>query len=67
MARILAAQEQPFSPVKRGMSPARESLFASAREDARKTLDILENVGITLETQKTKTEVLRTALAEITW
>jgi hypothetical protein len=39
-----------------------------AKEDARKTLDILDHVGSAApEMQKTRTDVLRTAFADITW
>jgi hypothetical protein len=67
MARILAAQEQPLSPDQRGMSPASDPLFQAAKEDARKCLDILDVVGGAPEMQKTRTEVLKTAFADITW
>lgn len=49
------------------MSPATDPLFMLAKEDARKTLDILEHVGGAPEMQKTRTEVLRSAFADITW
>lgn len=67
MARILGTQEQPLSPEKGGMSPASDPLLMMAKEDARKTLDILEHVGGAPEMQKTRTEVLRTAFADIHW
>ena len=67
MARILAAQERPLSPEQRGMSPATDPLFQAAKEDARKCLEILDLVGGAPEMQKTRTEVLRTAFADITW
>ncbi|KAF2194314.1 hypothetical protein K469DRAFT_709828 [Zopfia rhizophila CBS 207.26] len=67
MARILGMQEQPLSPSKADMSPASEPLFMMAKEDARKTLNILDLVGVAPEMQKTRTEVLRKAFADITW
>jgi Cdc6-like AAA superfamily ATPase len=43
-------------------------LFVLAKEDARKMLDILEHVGSSaLEMQKTRTEVLKSAVADIPW
>lgn len=67
MARILGQQDQPLSPSEQGMSPSSDPLLVMAKEDARKTLDILEQVGSAPEMQKTRTEVLRTAFAEISW
>ena len=48
------------------MSPATDPLLMQAKDDARKTLDILDMVSAP-EMQKTRTEVLRTAFADITW
>lgn len=48
-------------------SPACDPLFVSAREDATKTLEILEHIGHVPEMQKTRTEVLKSALADIPW
>ena len=67
MARILATQEQPLSPGTRGMSPSKDPLLALAKEDVRKCLEILDSVGSAPELQKTRTEVLRTAFADIHW
>ncbi|KAF2262140.1 hypothetical protein CC78DRAFT_535025 [Lojkania enalia] len=67
MARILATQEQPLSPEKGGLSPATDPLLGRAKEDARKCLDVLELVGSAPEMQKTRTEVLRAAMADIVW
>jgi hypothetical protein len=67
MARILGTQEQALSPGKEGMSPASDPLLVMAKEDAKKTLDILDHVGSAPEMQKTRTEVLRTAFADILW
>ncbi|KAF2245683.1 hypothetical protein BU26DRAFT_522087 [Trematosphaeria pertusa] len=67
MARILGTQEQPLSPGREGMSPASDPLLMMAKEDARKTLEILDMVGGAPEMQKTRTEVLRTAFADIMW
>ena len=67
MARILSTQEQPLTSHAPGLSPATDPLLAMAKDDARKTLDILDMVGVAPELQKTRTEVLRTALAEIMW
>jgi hypothetical protein len=66
MARILGTQEQPLSPTHDGMSPAADPSLMQAKEDARKTLEILDMVSAP-EMQKTRTEVLRTAFADITW
>ena len=67
MARILGAQVEPLFPSKGGMGPASDPLLMMAKEDARKTLDILDLVGATPEMQKTRMDVLRTAFADITW
>lgn len=66
MVRILGAQEQPLSPTQEGMSPASDPLLMMAKDDARKTLNILDMVSAP-EMQKTRTEVLRTAFADILW
>ncbi|KAF2109975.1 fungal-specific transcription factor domain-containing protein [Lophiotrema nucula] len=66
MARILATQEQPLSPETSG-SPSNDPLLALAKEDVRKCLEILDSVGSAPELQKTRTEVLRTAFADIQW
>lgn len=66
MARILGAQEQPLSPRHDGLSPASDPLLLQAKNDARKTLEILDMVSEP-EMQKTRTDVLRTAFADITW
>jgi hypothetical protein len=49
------------------MSPGTDPLFQAAKEDARKCLDILDVVGGAPEMQKTRTEVLKTAFADINW
>lgn len=48
------------------MSPASDPLLTAAREDAKQCLDILDMVSAP-EVQKTRTDVLRTALADINW
>lgn len=68
MARILGAQSHPISPSLSHLSPASDSLFSAAKEDARRTLEILDVVGNAApEMQKTRTEVLRNAFADIVW
>ncbi|CAO2653482.1 Nn.00g028930.m01.CDS01 [Neocucurbitaria sp. VM-36] len=67
MARILGQQEQPLSPSHNGMPPSSDPLLHLAKNDARKCLEILDLVGIAPEMQKTRTEVLRTAFADILW
>lgn len=49
------------------MSPSDDPLLVGAKEDARRTLDILEHVGSAPELQKTRTEVLRAAFNDIAW
>ncbi|KAF9693263.1 hypothetical protein EKO04_008636 [Ascochyta lentis] len=66
IARILGQQEQPLSPGHNG-PPSTDPLLRLAKEDARKCLEILDLVGIAPEMQKTRTEVLRTAFADILW
>lgn len=67
LARILGQQEQPLSPSHNGMPPSSDPLLHLAKQDARKCLEILDLVGIAPEMQKTRTEVLRTAFADILW
>jgi hypothetical protein len=67
MARILGQQEQPLSPIHDGLPPSADPLLQLAKEDARKCLEILDDVGIAPEMQKTRTEVLRTAFLDILW
>jgi hypothetical protein len=67
MARILGQQEQSLSPTHNGLPPSADPLLLLAKEDARKCLEILDLVGIAPEMQKTRTEVLRTAFADILW
>lgn len=67
MARILSQQEQPLSPTHSGMPPSSDTLLQLAKEDARRCLEILDLVGIAPEMRKTRTEVLRTAFADILW
>ncbi|KAF2870778.1 fungal-specific transcription factor domain-containing protein [Massariosphaeria phaeospora] len=67
MARILSAQEHPLAPDRDGLSPANDALLVQAREDAGRTLAILDMVGGAPEMQKTRTDVLRTACADIAW
>jgi hypothetical protein len=67
MARILGQQEQPLSPVNNSLPPSSDPLLQLAKDDARKCLEILDLVGIAPEMQKTRTEVLRTAFADILW
>lgn len=66
MARILGQQEQSLSPGHNGQ-PSTDPLLMAAKDDARKCLEILDLVGIAPEMQKTRTEVLRTAFADILW
>ncbi|PVI01843.1 hypothetical protein DM02DRAFT_670977 [Periconia macrospinosa] len=67
IARILGTQEQPLSPDSQGgASPATDPLLTSAKDDAKKTLDILEMVSAP-EARKTRTDVLKTAFNDITW
>lgn len=67
MARILSQQEQPLTIKGTGLSPASDPLLRMAKEDSRKTLEILDMVGGAPELQKTRTEVLRTAFSDILW
>ncbi|KAF2017970.1 hypothetical protein BU24DRAFT_162616 [Aaosphaeria arxii CBS 175.79] len=68
MARILAAQEQPLDPSQSGHHPADDPLLRVAKDDARKMLQILDLVGgAAPEMQKTRTDILRSAFADITW
>jgi hypothetical protein len=67
MVRILGQQAQPLSPSHNGLPPSSDSLLSLAKSDARKCLEILDLVGIAPEMQKTRTEVLRTAFADILW
>ena len=66
MARILATQEQPLSLDARG-DPSTDPLLALAKDDVRRCLEILDSVSSAPELQKTRTEVLRTAFADIQW
>lgn len=66
MARMLGAQEKPLTIEDRDASPASDPLLAAAREDAKHCLAILDMVSAP-EVQKTRTDVLRTALADIIW
>jgi hypothetical protein len=72
MANLLAAYQpvpQPIntSPLMNEM-PIVETLFAEAKEDVRRMLEILEHVGSAApEMQKTRTEVLRKAFENIHW
>ena len=67
MARILGQQAQPLSPRHTGLHISSDPLLQLAKDDARKCLEILDVVGIAPEMQKTRTEVLRTAFADILW
>lgn len=67
MARILGQQMEPLSPSQSGMPPSADPLLKDAKDDARKCLEILDLVGVAPEMQKTRTEVLRTAFADILW
>ncbi|EOA87760.1 uncharacterized protein SETTUDRAFT_109192 [Exserohilum turcica Et28A] len=67
MARILGQQARPLSPTQSGLPPSSDPLLKEAKNDARKCLEILDVVGIAPEMQKTRTEVLRTAFADILW
>jgi len=69
MSNLLSAyQPGPVSPVS-GQGRSRiESIFAEAREDVKRMLEILDYVGSAApEMQKTRTEVLRTAVEGIQW
>ncbi|KAF9729191.1 zn 2cys6 transcription factor [Paraphaeosphaeria minitans] len=66
MARMLGAQEKALSVEDTGMSPASDPLLTAAREDSKHCLVILDMVSAP-EVQKTRTDVLRTALADINW
>ena len=66
MARILGTQERPLDPEGYGLSPATDPLLSAARKDAKHCLTILDMVSAP-EMQKTRTEVLRTAMADINW
>lgn len=66
MARILGTQEKPLTIEDHGRSPASDPLLSAAREDAKHCLAILDMVSAP-EVQKTRTDVLRTALADINW
>ncbi|KAF2732217.1 hypothetical protein EJ04DRAFT_544795 [Polyplosphaeria fusca] len=67
VARILGTQEQALSPGLDGSSPAADPLLAQAKVDVRRCLDILDLAGGEPEMQKTRTDVLKTAFAEILW
>ncbi|CAI6334144.1 unnamed protein product [Periconia digitata] len=60
IARILGVQDQAH------VDPATDPFLAVAKEDARKTLDILEMVSAP-EARKTRTDVLKTAFNDIKW
>ncbi|KAJ4289134.1 hypothetical protein N0V90_011476 [Kalmusia sp. IMI 367209] len=66
MARILGTQERPLDPEGHGLSPSSDPLLTAARADAKHCLNILDMVSAP-EMQKTRTEVLRTAMADINW
>lgn len=66
MARILGTQEKPLTVEDTNISPASDPLLTAAREDAKRCLAILDMVSAP-EVQKTRTDVLRTALADINW
>lgn len=70
MARILGAQDQSISSKLEDEldgGACNNSLFVSAKHDATHALKILDHICHVPEMQKTRTEVLRSALAEITW
>jgi hypothetical protein len=67
MAKILGAQEQPLSSNTPTTSPASDPFLMLAKDDARQTLEILDLMGGAPEMRKTRTEVLRTAFADINW
>ncbi len=67
MARILAQQEHALSPGYDGMPAASDPFLQQAKTDTRKCLDILDVICVVPETQKTRTEVLRTAFQDILW
>jgi hypothetical protein len=72
MANLLAAYQpvpQPVStsPLMNEM-PIIETLFAEAKDDVKRMLEILEHVGSSApEMQKTRTEVLRKSFENIHW
>jgi hypothetical protein len=67
MARILSQQDKPLTTKGTDLGPASDPLLVLAKEDSRKTLEILDLVGGAPELQKTRTEVLRTAFSDILW
>ncbi|KAF2837178.1 hypothetical protein M501DRAFT_986514 [Patellaria atrata CBS 101060] len=67
-ARLLAIHNTRNGMIKQEQYNRSDSLFMFAKMDVSRTLEILENVGAGApEMQKTRTEVLRAALEEITW
>ncbi|KAF2435527.1 hypothetical protein EJ08DRAFT_645819 [Tothia fuscella] len=73
MAQLLAAYQPVLQPLSAspGVSeqpPMVETLFAEAKEDVNKMLEVLEHVGSAApEMQKTRTDVLRKAFEAIHW
>jgi hypothetical protein len=72
MANLLAAYQPVPQPTTASPSlnegPIIETLFAEAKEDVKRMLEILEHVGSAApEMQKTRTEVLRRAFEAIHW
>jgi hypothetical protein len=68
MARILTVQAQSLQQHSPGLTLATEPLFAMAKMDVQRVLEILDMVGnVAPEMQKTRTEVLRTAFEDIRW
>jgi hypothetical protein len=72
MAGLLAGYEPVPKPTTSSPllndGPVIESLFAEAKDDVKKMLEILEHVGSAApEMQKTRTDVLRKAYEAIHW
>lgn len=72
VANLLAAYQPVSQPVASSPLPAEspvvETLFAEAKDDVKRTLEILDHVGNAApEMQKTRTDVLRLAYEAIHW
>jgi hypothetical protein len=67
MAALLSTYH-PASGTPTGHQGVVEPLFLEAREDVKRVLEVLEQVGTAApEMQKTRTEVLRAAFESIQW
>jgi hypothetical protein len=71
IANLLPSYQPIPQPASSGANDGRvviEPLFAGAKEDVKKMLEILEHVGNAApEMQKTRTDVLRKAFENIHW